>query len=201
MKTIGILNEGSHDKDPLKILITRIIEFYNPGIVSRPVFITSSTGGSINSKDLIKKVSILNAFGLDYLAVVYDLDGLSGKDKKRKVEHIKRAVIKGLPSTFDPCNIFFGFPEREFEEWLLADEATVKRILGIPGEDVLWNHRDDPKEALNALIDSAYKRHFLDVTEPPSIIYKRIAEECDVKILCSFESFSVFSEQFNQFEE
>ena len=187
---IGLLCEGSHDIAPLSILIRRIVEDIFLKREDSLDFSVHTTRGSITPDDLRAGISKLRINGSDFLIFVFDTDGDISRKKK-----IREIIIQLANVEYCSEKVVFGFPDSEFEKWLLSDEDAIKRILSLPGSLPLGlDPNKDPKENLNDLIDDALAVGRLTLLETRTSIYGKIAASIDLAILegrqVSFREFS-----------
>lgn len=174
--------EGLRDENPLKTLVSKIIRGLNSNI-SDLNFITIRTDGSIDSK--IKSAAFLffNTHQCDLGIFLADTDG-----KPSKASRIRSKVTQNCAQVNTAAKYAIGLPNPSYEQWLLDEENSIKRIFHLPGNQKLPYDTLSPKERLEKIID--YHR---SITVPPSEMYTNITRDLGLNKLCrsnrSFKSF------------
>ena len=181
--SVGLAYEGERDKEPLLILVEKIL-----GPLGFSYVITRSVTprtGIIGSVKLYLKV-FFSVERVDIAILVTDQDVAKGVDDRKK--HI-RSIIQEVNSTYlNFCAIGVCIPH--FEAWLVADQNNLKNIFSFPSEDPLPDC-SSPKR----LIEELHKA--MPIPKPTlHEVYNHLAEGVDIEILRKISSdFNLFADE------
>ncbi len=184
---IGLLYEGDLDEKPLQILIKRIIQKINPQI-SEFNFIPKPCGGSIEGHIRLAAILFFTTHESDIAVFIADTDG-----DNRKKSRIRAAVTRECRKINSSAKYAVGCPDKEFEQWILDEENSVKQLFSLPGVKPLPYPDMNAKERLKKIIDE----NNTDITLSIGEIYGKLTERIDIDTLIRRSpSFKSFYEQF-----
>ena len=164
---IGVLFEGDKDERPLKELIKHIVELLCPGVQLSIVSFVAD--GPIESKILAAITEFFENKKCDLAIFVSDTD----RDHSKRSKLIRK--VKDLNAINEP--VVVACPDPELEEWFFEEEAAVKAVFGLAGDQPVSYSHLRPKERINKLwVESS----ILDITVSVIDTYEKIASKMDV---------------------
>ena len=172
---IGILCEGVYDIEPLKIIISRVIENIDSDVEVKD-FREYLGEGSIINKIEPAFVLFFESKPKCTLAVfLSDVD----KDRKRCGEIAKK--VEKYFGKNNSSKIVIGCPNPTFEQWFFSEEIAVKKVFNLPGEKPLHFKKDCPKDRFKKIYNEESNA---DITKTIKERYCDVAESLDLKLLC-----------------
>ena len=172
---IGILCEGVYDIEPLKIIISRVIENIDSDVEIKD-FIEYLGGGSIINKIESAFVLFFESKPKCTLAVfLSDVD----KDRKKYGEIVKK--VEKYFGKKNSSKIVIGCPDPTFEQWFFSEEIAVKKVFNLPGEKPLPFKKNCSKNRFKKIYDEESNP---DITKTIKERYYDVAKSLDLKLLC-----------------
>lgn len=155
MIMVGYCCEGSIDSTPLEIIIKRLLYMngYKTSFDKNAQFI-AHTGiiGNVATytKEFFQRCSVDIGF--------YFTD----QDTYQKDRYYQVAKeIKSVDESYI-TKACIGIANPHFEEWLLADEDVVKKVLRLDGTQRLSHRRLEPKDRLISILNSSKSSLYLE---------------------------------------
>lgn len=182
MMKIGLLREGKNDERAVKSLLEKIS--------SRDISFNCIPGDG----QIITKIpgSLQIFFGsssekVDIAFLISDIDKYTSREKDvRDILAKNKYFLLGE-------KIVSGFPDPNFEQWLISEEDAIKFLFKLDGAKPLpYSDIKDPKDRLQKIIDKS-EEFSSDFTITNEEIYSKIIERINLKTLAkrdsSFQSF------------
>lgn len=184
---IGLLREGKNDERPIKKLLEKIAT----GVIS---FNCIPGDGQIITK-IPSSLEIF--FGnaaekADIAVLISDLDRYPNREKEvREILSKNKYFLQGE-------KIISGFPNPNFEQWIISEEDAIKTLFKLEGSQQLpHNDIKNPKDRLQKLIDESEFADDFTITNEE--IYTKIVDKINLKTLAqrdtSFQKFLTEAEK------
>lgn len=179
---VGILIEGVLDREPIQSLVERIIL----NIYSDPElqFILHKANGPIVSNlEIAVTIFFESRPRCDIAVFVGDYDR-SGENCRRVRNWVKQFVLLNAEEI-----IVTACPKPTLEAWLLEEEISIKKVLGLRPDEPLPHNKLSPKDRFMEIIGQFNR----EITKSAPEIYSEVARGMDLQYLYrkspSFKSF------------
>jgi hypothetical protein len=182
MLKIGIVYEGSADKDIVKGIVLKLLPQDDFEIPSDECEIITKTGIIGFVPTYSRK--LFTSCGVDLAIFLTDQDVPRTEENRRNVIQSKLNDLGFLERSV------VGVADPHIEKWLFADEDIIKLIFNLPGHEALPYSHLSPKERLSTLRGSQKGEKRLDHEAKLEIIRRLTIE----KIKDRFPDFRLFAD-------
>jgi hypothetical protein len=165
----GIAYEGGLDTEYVQALIARLLQDKGYTFTEKTEMVKPGTA-------IVKFVPVyvqdFKQKGVELMVFLTDGDN---EDDRR--QQIRDAVRRVEPSLLDFCAV--GIPKPHMEQWIMADEATLKAVFSLNGSEPLPFQQYKPKQQLMSIYKTS---PYTGTLEEAKV---QIAQTCNINLICS----------------